>query len=313
MSFVCRYLPSPGRSSPLSRPETLALQAAGLGILTIWETTAGAPGYKASGAAFFNAGRGAQEGALALQAAKALGQPAGTPIYATVDYDMQDADWPAVEAYLQAFQRALGGEYQLGVYGGYRVIDRVQQLTRWLWQTYAWSGGRLHQAAILYQYQNGVQIGGADTDLDRAFGDPGWWRQDGQPVTAAPAPPMERGGSAMPLTRSGDSGLAVKLLQTLLTVAGHVLAPDGDFGPATLEAVKAFQSEKGLTIDGIVGPLTWDALAKITPAPLASQQEPNDMATQIQNLTNALGDANNRLAQAQTRLHEFADLAAKPL
>ena len=35
---------------------------------------------------------------------------------------------------------------------------------------------------------------------------------------------------------------------------------DGDFGSGTLAAVKKFQKEKGLTVDGIVGAKTWKAL-----------------------------------------------------
>ncbi|MFD8212806.1 peptidoglycan-binding protein [Streptomyces sp. NPDC059697] len=36
---------------------------------------------------------------------------------------------------------------------------------------------------------------------------------------------------------------------------------DGSFGPATLSAVKRFQYCDFLTVDGIVGPLTWEHLA----------------------------------------------------
>jgi peptidoglycan hydrolase-like protein with peptidoglycan-binding domain len=42
---------------------------------------------------------------------------------------------------------------------------------------------------------------------------------------------------------------------------------DGDFGQDTLNVVRSFQSEKGLDADGVVGPLTWNALwtAPVTP------------------------------------------------
>jgi GH25 family lysozyme M1 (1,4-beta-N-acetylmuramidase) len=42
--------------------------------------------------------------------------------------------------------------------------------------------------------------------------------------------------------------------------------PDGDFGPQTETAVKAFQSAKGLDSDGVVGPRTFTALTWVVPA-----------------------------------------------
>jgi peptidoglycan hydrolase-like protein with peptidoglycan-binding domain len=63
-----------------------------------------------------------------------------------------------------------------------------------------------------------------------------------------------------PTLTEGDTGPAVQTLQTRLNVWGATLTVDGDFGPATLAAVKAFQAAQKLTVDGIVGPQTWSAL-----------------------------------------------------
>ena len=67
---------------------------------------------------------------------------------------------------------------------------------------------------------------------------------------------------AKPTLKSGSKGTAVKTLQTKLNAKGYrpVLKVDGDFGPATLKAVKWFQGHVGLSIDGIVGPKTWAKL-----------------------------------------------------
>jgi GH25 family lysozyme M1 (1,4-beta-N-acetylmuramidase) len=63
-----------------------------------------------------------------------------------------------------------------------------------------------------------------------------------------------------PTLSEGATGDALKTLQTRLNVWGASLTVDGDFGPATLAAVKAFQTQQNLTVDGVVGPQTWAAL-----------------------------------------------------
>ena len=55
----------------------------------------------------------------------------------------------------------------------------------------------------------------------------------------------------------GDRGAEVKLLQRKL---GMEKEADGIFGAKTLLAVKLFQAEKKLEVDGIVGPKTWKEL-----------------------------------------------------
>jgi len=62
------------------------------------------------------------------------------------------------------------------------------------------------------------------------------------------------------IVKRGQRGSVVEFMQTQLTTKGYPLKADGSFGPATLKAVRLFQSANGLTADGIVGPATWAAL-----------------------------------------------------
>nr|WSW65992.1 amidase [Streptomyces sp. NBC_00995] len=66
---------------------------------------------------------------------------------------------------------------------------------------------------------------------------------------------------ATPDTAQGASGDTVKRLQRALTAAlGSTVGVDGSFGPGTATAVRSYQTSRGLTVDGIVGPSTWGAL-----------------------------------------------------
>ncbi len=68
-----------------------------------------------------------------------------------------------------------------------------------------------------------------------------------------------------PTIRKGSKGDEVILLQTMLHRLGYGLGSygiDGDFGRDTEKAVREYQRDRGLIQDGVVGPLTWDALQK---------------------------------------------------
>lgn len=65
----------------------------------------------------------------------------------------------------------------------------------------------------------------------------------------------------LPTVAVGASGGTVRKLQELLNVAGAALDPDSQFGSGTATAVREFQARFALTVDAIVGPDTWTALA----------------------------------------------------
>ncbi|GHD25054.1 serine/threonine-protein kinase [Streptomyces galbus] len=98
-------------------------------------------------------------------------------------------------------------------------------------------------------------------------GDPG----GPAPVTSAPAPepaaqPWNTDCTYYPgsgRTGPGDTGKRVRQVQCMLTARGYSLGgtdPDGAFGTGTEQAVRAFQSDRGLAADGVVAHGTWAAL-----------------------------------------------------
>lgn len=69
-----------------------------------------------------------------------------------------------------------------------------------------------------------------------------------------------------PTVRKGAKGNITKLIQKRLLSLGYKLpkwGADGGFGSETVDAVKAFQADKGLSVDGIVGQNTWRKLLNL--------------------------------------------------
>jgi peptidoglycan hydrolase-like protein with peptidoglycan-binding domain len=91
-----------------------------------------------------------------------------------------------------------------------------------------------------------------------------------------------------PTISAGDTGEAVRRAQRALrrTPRPDVVV-DGTFGPATEQAVNDFQQGAGLTVDGIVGPLTWEALPSGGAMPTLEQGSSGLVVARLQNvLTN---------------------------
>lgn len=75
--------------------------------------------------------------------------------------------------------------------------------------------------------------------------------------------PVEAPTNYRPLLRNGSENEYVKVLQTCLIELGYDCGrwgADGDFGDATELAVKKFQKDHSLEVDGIVGEKTWAML-----------------------------------------------------
>lgn len=66
--------------------------------------------------------------------------------------------------------------------------------------------------------------------------------------------------------RAGDVGDDVCEMQERLASLRYEVVADGDFGPATEKAVRKFQQDNGLEVDGVVGKGTLDVLERLSPA-----------------------------------------------
>lgn len=88
----------------------------------------------------------------------------------------------------------------------------------------------------------------------------GWGVQEKNRPIARTLPAPDRKDDDMnriPVVRQGDRGQFAKNVQGLLVAAGRNVKIDGDFGPASVAALKEWQGAVGITADGIAGPTTY--------------------------------------------------------
>jgi murein L,D-transpeptidase YcbB/YkuD len=82
-------------------------------------------------------------------------------------------------------------------------------------------------------------------------------------------------GQPLPVLRYGNTGDAVRVLQTLLTYNRYGVGITGRFDVLTETAVKAFQSNRRLGADGIVGSRTWRELTRY--AAIRTKKDPMEI------------------------------------
>ena len=76
--------------------------------------------------------------------------------------------------------------------------------------------------------------------------------------------------------KRGYVGDAAKLLQRVLSSAGYSVPVDGTYGYKTSNAVKAFQKDNKLPVNGVCGPAVWDVVYKLIenpPQPIALTEQ----------------------------------------
>ncbi len=256
VEFICRYLvPEKYAWKRLTPDEVKATAAEGIYLLSIFETTA-------------DRVRGGEEvgkidGQLAFVEAQIVNQPTGSAIYYAVDYDAQTKDYDALEAYFRVARQQIKPLYLIGCYGSYAVIEELYRrgVIDCGWQTYAWSKGKLSPKANLYQYKNGVMLAGIQCDMNESYGGEGFWKGESAMYKKA----LVR---AIPATvKKGSQGDIVKYLQQEINLMGFACgSADGDFGPKTDTAVRAYQRAVGFAskdVDGVVGPKTWTEILTV--------------------------------------------------
>lgn len=101
-------------------------------------------------------------------------------------------------------------------------------------------------------------------------------------------------GALAQTLRYKDEGPQVRDLQAKLYNVEHYKAKvTGVYDHATVEAVRGFQRQMGLKVDGVAGPLTMQALAKMQPMSMVTLQDSRH------------GDSGQHVRALQQRLHDL--------
>jgi LysM repeat protein len=204
------------------------------------------------------------------------------PIYFAVDYDAPESDQPALNAYFDGVASVIGLE-RTGVYAGYWIVKRLAEANKakWLWQTYAWSGGNWFPGNHLEQYKNGQELNGA-VDFVRSkqdnYGQPSKF---GGATSPAPAPTTtpQPGGTYTVVSGDTLSGIGAKTGTDWHTLAaingisdpnkiypGQVLRLSGGSAPAPAPAGgKNYIVASGDTLSGIAAKFgtSWQTLQSL--------------------------------------------------
>lgn len=147
-----------------------------------------------------------------------------------------------------------------------RLQQRLAELGYYTGEVDGAYGPGTQEAVLLFQQQHGLADDGVAGEQTRQM----LYSQNAQPFVPTPAPVQTP--SSLSKGAEGDS---VKEMQERLKALGFYDGEcDGDFGPGTQDAVRLFQSQHGLAVDGAAGEKTLGLLyseeakqVTVTPTP----------------------------------------------
>lgn len=257
---------NPGGEKQVKPAEARAIAAAGLRLGIVYEGAGDQSGQ-------FSDGIGHLDAAYARDQAAKRGQPDGSAEFFAVDFDANPLQVRTnVISYFQGVRRAFAEDtgkpnLRVGVYGSglscRSVVEAGLAELVWISCSMGWSESRVLFASGKWNLRQHVPqiIAGIDTDPndinpDRPdigdfvpFG--GAVAAPEAPIAAPPPAPAVATPDAPVSPTVGNHISWVQAALNALDKAG--LAVDGDDGPATQAAVKAFQAAHGLPQDGVVG------------------------------------------------------------
>jgi hypothetical protein len=263
-SVVIGYL-SPDPAKDLTAAKIAALHAVGLSVGLIWESTATR--------SLSGASAGGVDGDAAVAQARALGYGKGCVVFANVgDFVATSSQLGAIHAYYSAFAGVVKSEgYEPGGYGTGYIIDSMGSegyVGVW-WQNgindEGVTGSVVSPNASLYQRTEPtihIPAWVGEYDEDVVLKPFAVWGPATIPVpqpAPAPvsAPPFP--GRLIELANPYMEGSDVMTWQRRMVYRGWTLVVDGVYGQITAGVCGQFQAQKKLTVDKIVGPVTWEA------------------------------------------------------
>jgi hypothetical protein len=168
--FVGRYYSRTTQiaGKKITLAEAQLISNAGLEIVAVYED--GPTSYS-----YFSADRGTADANGAIAQAQVIGQPQGSAIYFTVDYDAAQSEIDGnITEYFDAIATAMGDQYAVGVYGSGATCKAIygSKLAdfAWLAQSTGWSG---YTDFTDWAIKQGPEqaVCGLSSDLDEATGD----------------------------------------------------------------------------------------------------------------------------------------------